>query len=157
MGREEQLVVVRVGEGHFGLNVQEITEIVIPKDITPIPQAPSFVEGLMNLRGQIVTVVHLGRKLAHILPGFRLNYVEQDQTTERIVIMNHAETLIGLHVEAVEQIFTINPEDIELPEDGGLKDQIVINGVAKVSDLLVIKLNPDLLFQPISGEGGELL
>ena len=153
---EEQLVVVRIGERKCGLDVQQIKEIVKLKSITPIPHAPTYVEGLMNLRGQIVSVIHLGQKLATLQKGSNFVTQNQDENDERIVVMNQSGELVGLHVDAVEEVLTFETESLELPDAGELKDKGIIDGVVQVNETIIMKLNTNLLLKPISGEGVEL-
>ena len=155
MDTEEQLVVVRVGEGYYGLDIKNINEIVKTKSITPIPHAADFVEGLMNLRGQIVTVVNFESKLA-TLQDRAVNLNENSsKKAERIIVMNQAGELIGLHVDAVEKVVTVETKDLEVPNDYSVKDQGIVESVIQVNDYLVLKINIEHLLQPLSGEGRE--
>ena len=61
--REMQLVSFRVGREEFGVDVQKVEGVISPVDITKMPRSPEFVEGIINLRGQIVAVVDLARRL----------------------------------------------------------------------------------------------
>lgn len=152
---EEQLMVVCIGERRYGLDIQDISEILKPKNITPIPHAPAYVEGLMNLRGQIVSVIHLGKKLATLQKGSDFVDDNQDKATERIVVMKQSGELIGLHVDAVENVLTIDSQSLELPDAGELKDKGIIVGVVQVDGTIVMKIDSSLLLLPISGQGGE--
>ena len=150
---EEQLVVVTIGERKCGLDVQHIKEIVKPKSITPIPHTPAYVEGLMNLRGQIVSVIHLGQKLATLQSGSDFVNRNQDSKDERIVVMNQSGELVGLHVDVVEEVLTFESERLELPDAGELKDKGIIDGVVQENETIVMKINTSLLLRSISAEG----
>ena len=152
---EVQWVVVRVGGGKCGLAVEEIKEIVKLKTVTPLPHAPGFVEGLMNLRGQIIPVVNLGAKLAAVRSGFPAGEGKDNARDERVVVMQEAGEFVGLHVDAVEQVLTLDTQTLERVDEGELKENGIIDAVIQLEDALVLKLNTNLLLKPLSEEGGE--
>lgn len=153
MNQEAQMVIVRVGKSRFALDVQLIREIIKLKPITPIPHAPGFVEGLINLRGQIVSVINLGQRLSSLEKGFEFNAEPQPLTEERIVVMNQGVELIGLRVDAVDQVMTIDTDSLEHPDESGKQAQGIVDGVFQTGDSLVLKLKSGLLLQPLNQEG----
>ena len=152
MDQEEQWVVVRVGEGHCGIPVALVKEIVKLKHITPLPHAPQFVEGLMNLRGQIVSVIHLGDKLNSVQKGFKA-YEKVDNRSDRVVVVQQLGELVGLHVDGVDQVITIDPQKLERINEGDTKKDGLICGVVQLKDALVLKIDIDILLQPLGGGG----
>ncbi len=152
MDQEEQWVVVRVGEGHCGIPVALVKEIVKLKHITPLPHAPQFVEGLMNLRGQIVSVIHLGDKLNSVQKGFNA-YEKVDNRSDRVVVVQQLGELVGLHVDGVDQVITIDPQKLERINEGDTKKDGLICGVVQLKDALVLKIDIDILLQPLGGGG----
>lgn len=152
MEQEEQWVVVRVGEGHCGIPVALVKEIVKLKYITPLPHAPRFVEGLMNLRGQIVSVIHLGDKLNAVQKGFSA-YEKVDNRSDRVVVVQQLGELVGLHVDEVDQVITIDTQKLERINEGDSKNYGLICGVVQLEDALVLKLDIDILLQPLGGGG----
>lgn len=154
MQKDDQLVVVRVGDGFYGISVESVREIVKTQAVTPIPHTPSFVEGLMNLRGQIVTVINLEGKL--LSAKVKVNATSnKNKAAERIVVTYQQGELIGLRVDAVEKAITLKNTELELPDDSGAKEQGIIEGVLQVADTLVMKLNTEQLLKPLGSEGGE--
>lgn len=156
MSLEEQWVTVRVGNLLCGLNIKEIKEIVRLRHITPIPNTPDFVEGLTNLRGQIVTVIDLARRLATLHKGFIRYTRNQEIRAERIIVIQQNSELIGLHVDAVEQVLTLNQEEIEHLSEGELREIGIVDGVAILEKALVLILNTSILLRPIGEEGGKV-
>lgn len=156
MSLEEQWITVRVGNFLFGLNITEIREIVRLRHITPIPNTPDFIEGLTNLRGQIVTVIDLAGRLATLHKGFLRSCPNQELRAERILVIQQATELIGLHVDAVEQVLTLSPEALEHLSEGELRETGLVNGVARVEKALVLLLNTNILLRPLGEEVGKL-
>ena len=154
MEQEEQWVVVRVGAGHCGIPVELVKEIVKLKTITPLPHAPQFVEGLMNLRGQIVSVIHLGDKLSSVQKGFSA-HEKVNNRLDRVVVVQQQGELVGLHVDEVDQVITIDTQKLERINEGDSKKDGLICGVVQLEDALVLKLDIDILLQPLGGGGLE--
>src|SRR5450759_1467718 len=102
--REMQLVAFRVGREEFGVDVKKVEGVISMCDITRMPRAPQFVEGIINLRGQIVAVVDLANRLG-------IESTERGAAT-RIVVVEAQDVKVGLVVESPE-VLNINQEDIE--------------------------------------------
>lgn len=152
MSLEEQWVIVRLGNILCGLNIQAIKEIVKLKHITPIPNTPDFVEGLMNQRGQIVCVINLVQRLAAIHTGPLHTIRNQASRTERVIVIQLGPEFVGLHVDGVDQVLTTKPEDIEPLCEGELSETGLVEGVVKVKDTLVHILNINILLRPLGEE-----
>ena len=150
---EQQLVIISLGDARYAIDVQQIREIVKPKSITPIPHTPSFVEGLMNLRGQIVTVINLAERLAALNKEIFAANEDKRLPQERIVVINHGGELIGLRVQTVEHVMSVKSSSIELPAQNN-EEADIVSGVIQINNALVMLLNTSLLLQPFSG-GGE--
>jgi purine-binding chemotaxis protein CheW len=110
-----QLVTFSLLEEEFGLPILDVREIIRMTEITPVPNAPSFVEGVINLRGQIIPVVDLRKR-------FNLNATEIDDDS-RIVVVEIVGNILGLIVDKVSEVLRI-PVDSISPPPG-----IVANGI----------------------------
>ncbi len=105
-----------LGGGAFGIPILKVREIIRLLEITPIPRMPEYVSGVINLRGKIVPVIDLRMKLG--LPTMT-------ETTNRscivvvYVAMAEATKLMGLIVDALDEVYQINAEDIEPSPDFG--------------------------------------
>ncbi len=127
-----QLVVFQLGNEEYGADISQIREIIRAGEITGIPQAPDYVHGVINLRGQVTTVVNLRRRLG--MPD-----KEKDNNT-RIVIVEIDHNTIGMMVDSVTEVKYINGNQIE-PFSGLLakgQEQNSIVGVCKLKDHLLI-------------------
>jgi purine-binding chemotaxis protein CheW len=104
-----------LGGGAFGVPILKVREIIRLLDITPIPRMPDYVRGVINLRGKIVPVIDLRMKLA--LP----NSAPTNRSCIIVVYVAMADStkLMGLIVDALEEVYQINAEDIEPAPDFG--------------------------------------
>lgn len=129
---ERQLVTFRLGELLLGIDIRCVREINRVVDITPVPDAPPQVSGVVNLRGEVVTVVDLRTVLelpaAAITPRTRLMIVQMDDEA------------IGLLVDRVADVATVHTSDEEsLPANVSGIDSRYFTGVYRVgNDLLVV-------------------
>ena len=109
------------------LKIQEINKLLV---LTPVPGAPSYVRGILNLRGQIVTVIDLGYKLG--LPETRVN------RKGRNIVVRSAGEHIGLLVEQISEAVKVNVHEVEAPPGNmnGIPGDF-FHGVIKTDDLLI--------------------
>ncbi|UCG79319.1 MAG: purine-binding chemotaxis protein CheW [Nitrospirota bacterium] len=132
--RGTQLVVFRIGKEYYGMGIDAIREIVRLPEITEVPDAPDYLEGMINLRGKVVPVVDLKKRL-------RISGDEHGKST-RVLITDKTETLAGLIVDSVEEVANIEPDSVEPPPEMMSAIGIeYITGVAKTADRLVILLD----------------
>jgi len=104
---EEQLVVFELGDESYGVNVTQVQSIIPIQDIVTVPGAPSFVEGVINLRGAVVPVVDLQTRFELSLPPNGRRAV--------IVIVELDDLQVGLIVDKVTEVIKIPETDIEPP------------------------------------------
>jgi purine-binding chemotaxis protein CheW len=138
-----QLVVFRLEDSSYGLDIQVVREINRLVTVTPIPKAPSYVEGIINLRGQVVPVVNLGQR-------FDLARTEHG-TDSRIVVVEAGGYTLGLVVDEVSEVLRVPSSDIEAATNmasTGIELGFV-EGVGKVDERMILIIGPDRLF---SGE-----
>ncbi|HEV8487732.1 MAG TPA: chemotaxis protein CheW [Blastocatellia bacterium] len=109
MAVKRQLVVFRVGAEEFAVDILLTKEVVSMCDITPVPETQDYVEGVMNLRGNLVPVVDLRKRLrARTKAGHE---------ERRIIIANCEERLTGLIVDGASEVIRVSEEMIEPPPD----------------------------------------
>ncbi len=137
-GMEEvQLVIFRLAGEEFGLEISQVREMMRMQDVTPMPKAPEFIEGVINLRGQIVAVMELARR-------FELPVTERSEKT-RIVVVEVKENTVGLIVDEVPEVLRISSINID-PTPEMIESQVhadFIKGVGKLEDRLIILLNAE--------------
>ncbi len=134
MAKNLQLVVFNIGKELYGVGIESVHEIVKVPDITEVPDAPVFLQGVINLRGKIVPVVDLRK---------RMNLEGKEKTkSSRVLITENDGRLIGLLVDAVSEVLKVPPEAVEAPPDMISSVGVqYITGVAKVEGSLIILLN----------------
>ena len=128
-----QLVSFVIENEEFGIDILRVQEIIRPVEITRVPNSPSFVEGVINLRGRIVPVVDLRKR-------FGLPEREQDQHT-RIIVVELIDRVVGFMMDAVKEVIRVDRSVIEpAPELAIGIDTEYIKGGAKLEDRLLILL-----------------
>jgi purine-binding chemotaxis protein CheW len=134
--REMQVVAFKVGREDFGVDVKKVEGVISLVDITRMPRAAPFVEGIINLRGQIVAVVDLAARLG-------VEAAERGAAT-RIVVVEAQEVKVGLVVESPE-VINIDQDDIEASPMLATSEvnASFIRGVVKLGDRLLILLDVD--------------
>jgi len=131
-GSEIQLVIFMLAGERFALEISQVREIIRMQNITPMPKAPTFIQGVINLRGQIIPVMDLSER-------FSIRKTEQGEKS-RIVVVDVEENAMGLVVDEVPEVVRILSTDIE-PTPEMLESQIhaqFIRGVAKRDEDLII-------------------
>ncbi|OEU67505.1 MAG: chemotaxis protein CheW [Desulfovibrio sp. S3730MH75] len=133
-----QLVTFSIAEEEFGVDILAVQEIIRTMEITKVPRAPVFVEGVINLRGKVIPIVDLRSK-------FGLETREHDQST-RIIVIEITSMIIGFVVDSVSEVLRIPANTIEPPPPvvSGLESEY-ISGVGKLEDRLLILLDLDRL------------
>jgi len=131
-----QFLTFRLNTEQFGLEILRVQEIKGYSAITPIPNAPPHVKGVMNLRGAVVPVVDLRLK-------FGMPAIEYTKFTVIILVTVH-EKVVGLVVDAVSDVLTLGGSDIvPPPEFDESVDTTFLRGLAKSTDLLISLLDID--------------
>ena len=129
-----QLVSFNIGSEEFGVDILKVQEINRMVDITRVPQAPSYVEGVINLRGKVIPIVDLRKR-------FNLEVKEADKNT-RIVVVDIGGNIMGMVVDSVSEVLRLPANTIEPPPEiaAGINSEY-IKGVAKLEDRLLIFLD----------------
>lgn len=141
MNEHEQFVGFMMGEEHYGVDIMAVEEIIRPIDITPVPKAPSFVEGIINLRGRIIPVVDLRKRLG--ISGF-----ETISENTRIIVMNIEDKRLGFVVDNVEHVMHIPTEHMEPAPAMSSKSSLYVEAVARTKMGMVIILDILKIFTP---------
>ena len=131
---ETQLVVFDLASEFYGVDIGDVREIIRMQSITRVPGAPPFVEGVINLRGSVVPVVDLRKRLA-------LTINEQTQES-RIVVVDIAGRDVGVIVDGVNEVLRIPLSSIDPPSSMITdSDSDYLRGIARLEDKLIILLD----------------
>ena len=131
---EQQLVVFDLANEHYGVNIGAVESIIKMQPITAVPRAPSFVEGVTNLRGTVLPVIDLRQ---------RFGLLAEEETKEtRIVVVEMGGMTVGMVVDGVSEVLRVAEEDIEPPSPIVMTiDSAFITGIAKMDERLIILLD----------------
>jgi len=139
---EEQVVVFGLGDELYGLDISRVQGIIKMPAVTRVPRAAEFVEGVINLRGEIVPIIDLRKR-------FGLGDHENSVDT-RIINVEMGDHLVGLIVDAVEEVLNIPSDVIEPPPDlVTTVDSAYLRSIAKLQDRLIILLDLDRVLSTV--------
>lgn len=134
MANELQIVGFRIGRETFGVPISLVHEIVRVPEITSVPDSPEFVEGVINLRGKIVSVIDL-----------RKRFGEVEVTTNkknRILVAEIDSKTVGLIVDSASEVLKISATDVEAPPNVfDEEENKYVTGVGKLNGRLVIMVD----------------
>jgi purine-binding chemotaxis protein CheW len=140
MEKELQVVGFRIGRETFGLPISIVREIVRVPEITSVPNAPDYIEGVINLRGRIIPIVDLRKRFGE--KSFEPN------KKNRIVVVELDTRAIGLIVNSASEVLRIPPSEIEEPHNVFKEGELnYITGVGKLNGRLVILLDLNRVLQ----------
>ncbi len=129
----------------YGVDVLKVREIIRFLKITPVPQMPAYVKGVINLRGKVLPVIDLRLK-------FGLDAAEASERTCIVVVRVFAgghDITLGMIVDSVEEVINLNESEIEeTPEFGAKLDTAYLMGMAKVKGTIKTLLDIDKVVSP---------
>jgi purine-binding chemotaxis protein CheW len=128
-----------LGEEIYGIEIEYVTEIIGLQQITKIPEVAEYIKGIINLRGKIIPVIDMRLK-------FNKEPIEYDDRT-CIVVVDTQEMVVGLIVDKVAEVLTIEDEDISPPPSykSGIRNRY-IRGIGKIDDEVTLLLDCKKLF-----------
>ncbi|WP_166237933.1 chemotaxis protein CheW [Paenibacillus turpanensis] len=135
MGNEMKIIIFTLANEEYGIDVDKVKTIERMQPITRVPKTPSFVKGVINLRGVVVPVIHLAGR-------FDLPETEVTDNT-RIVIVSVRDMEVGFVVDSANDVIDLDSDMISAPPElvGGIRAKY-LNGVAKIGEnRLLILLN----------------
>ncbi|MEA2052684.1 MAG: chemotaxis protein CheW [Euryarchaeota archaeon] len=131
----ETFVIFRLGDEEFGIDVMNIKEIAKLSTITRVPRSPDFIEGIINLRGCLATVINLRKRF-----GFMPKEID---SSSRIIIVEREGKAFGMLVDAATEVLNIPVSNIETTPEMVTTEisKEHLKGVGKVGDRLIILLD----------------
>lgn len=131
----KQYIVIKLGNEQYGINIQYIDNIVRMQRITRVPKAQSYFKGVINIRGEIIPVMSLRLK-------FDLEPDEITNTSRIIIIKLEPQSAIGIIVDEVKEVVTLEDENIDFTSGISNDDKTAyLYGVGKHGDTLISLLN----------------
>ena len=133
-----QFLTFQLGEELYGVDILRVQELKGYTTVTRIPNTPSYIKGVMNLRGTIVPIVELR-------VTFGMETIDYTMLSVIVVVVVR-DRIMGLIVDSVSDVLNISQKDIQAPPEFGTKVNVsFLNGIAKCGDKLVALLNIDRL------------
>lgn len=134
VGRELHIVGFQVGRETYGVPITSLHEIVRVPEITAVPDAPDYMEGVINLRGKIVSVIDLRKRLGEKKVG--------TGKRNRILVVEHNGRLSGLIVDSASEVLKIPASDVEASPAALHEDSVnCVTGLAKCKGRLIVLLD----------------
>ena len=128
---EGQFLTFLLGQEHYGVHIESVREINRVGEITPVPKTPSFVKGVMNLRGKIIPVINLRLK-------FAMEEVGHTRDT-CIIVMETPSGQMGMIVDAVKEVVDLKANELEqTPEMGDGQANQFVMGLGKLENRVII-------------------
>lgn len=127
-----QLVTFKLGDELYGIDIMKVKEIILLGAITRVPSVPEYIEGATNLRGRVIPVIDLRKRL-----GLKVSdYTEQT----RIIVLNLANRTIGVIVDAVSEVLRVHSSEIEETPPGiaGAGREFLRGLVKRENNLLIV-------------------
>ncbi|MCL1836929.1 MAG: chemotaxis protein CheW [Treponema sp.] len=145
MASTHQLVTFQLGEELYGINIMDVKEIVRVQDIRAIPNAPTYVEGIFNLRSEIIPIINLHKRF-HLK---KLVSSEEDELLSGFVILDIDGMKLGIIIDRISRVITIEREDVQPPPQmlSGIGAEY-IQGVVRQEQGYLIILDIRDLFNP---------
>lgn len=135
---EMMLVEFYLGKEFFGIPVKNVNEIIMPTQVTPVPRSKPYIEGITDIRGEVLPVIDLAMFLS--IP------VQENSEQDRFIVTEISEQRAIFHVSGVEQILSVTK--FEKPNDLSNRNQFV-SGVIRNQEQIVLLLDFEKMFNEI--------
>ncbi len=132
-----QIVIFKLGKEEYGIDIIKVVEIVLHQEIRKVPDGPSYIEGIVNLRGDIHPIFNLSKR-------FHMELGKIDAET-KIIVIKAAKMNIGFIVDSVSEILSIPKKDIQSAPEIISSGEQYIDGIAKYEDRMIVLLDIDQL------------
>ncbi|MFW5787324.1 MAG: chemotaxis protein CheW [Halanaerobiales bacterium] len=151
---EEQYLTFQIASEDYGIELIQSKEVIKVPQITNVPHTEDYVLGVINLRGQIVPVIDLKKKLALEM---ETDKEKINREAKRIIIVQKEETLVGIMVDQIKEVLNIDVDNIqEITESERGISKEFIEGIFNTGDHLIIIIDiNEILFKDKENEGKE--
>lgn len=130
-----------LADEEYGVEILKVQEIRGWTKVTPMPNSPPYLKGILHLRDHVVPIVDLRAR-------FGMASLEYGPTTVVIILQVESSSLgqvIGIVVDAVSEVYTFNVDDCQEPPVGDIVEEKFVNGLVKIDEKMVILLDVDIL------------
>ena len=157
---EKQFVTFKIEKSFYCIDIMEVQEVIRKISVTPMPNFPSFVEGVMNLRGRIIPLLSIDKRLLEIdntkfpldgLGNTNSNNCIKDvnvQNNLKLIVVKIETIMVGLLVDALDKILTADENQIQSAEGiGKFSNHQMIGGILQVNNEIYTVLNPKFILE----------
>ena len=146
IGIRNQYLTFKLEKEYYGLQLEKAKEIIKPPKITNVPNTPKHVMGVINIRGKVTPVIDLKQKLG-LANGD--NKDDKKNLDNKIIIINIDGIIVGLYIDDVREVLSINNDDVEKTTDGDRSlEEEYIKGIYTSTDNLIVIINiEEILFE----------
>lgn len=145
MPEKFSFVSFKISSELYGINIMDVREVIQLCEITPIPNAPDFVDGVINLRGEIIPILNLSKRF-HFKEK---TYTEEEELLRSVLVIKVNDLVIGIIIDQINKVVSIYEDQIQPPPQmiSGIGTEFV-QGVVRMEekDSLLIILNEKKLF-----------
>ncbi len=135
----EDVLSFKIVDQEYALPIENIESVVDKTDVTPVPNSKYFVVGLINLRGRIVPVIELTKIVGIEVP--------EDHIYQNILVLKINEEEIGMYVDEVENVLSIDPEKLEKFQSKESVYSDKVKGVIKIENRLIVYLDLESILE----------
>ncbi|TDX11853.1 chemotaxis protein CheW [Petrotoga sibirica] len=135
----EDVLSFKIVDQEYALPIENIESVVDKTEVTPVPNSKYFVVGLINLRGRIVPVIELTKILGIEVP--------KDHIYQNILVLKINEEEIGMYVDEVENVLSIDPEKLEKFQSNESVYSDKVKGVVKIGNRLIVYLDLESILE----------
>ncbi len=139
-----QLIGFKVGKENYALNILSIVQIIKHREVTPIPRAPEFIEGILELRGEMIPIIDLRKRFS--------THKEDPEQDSRIIVADpeSSQSSLGLVVDEVKQVLKVDEEDLRpAPDILEQSEAEYVNRVARIEEELFLIVDLEKLLSPV--------
>lgn len=134
-GGVKQFIVIRVGDEQYGIDIKYVDNIIHMSSITRVPKAAPYVKGVINVRGEVITVLDIRTKMD-------LSEAEYTKDTRIVIVKNEQQGFVGMVVDAVREVVTLEVDGIEkVSYDNKSGKTMFVTGVGKHQGNLISLLD----------------
>ncbi|RKX51957.1 MAG: chemotaxis protein CheW [Thermotoga sp.] len=139
-----KVVTFNIGDGEYALDINYIESVVDMLPITRVPEAPHEVEGIINLRGEVMPLINSSKLLG---------VESRAESKGKIIILNYKNRKFGFLVDEIREVIDVSEEDVEPVDERIGVGGRYIDGIIKRKDKLVILLKPSLASEEVFSTG----
>ena len=138
----EQIIVFKLQEQEFGINIAEVLEVQNYSTIRSIPGVAKYVEGIINVRGTVYSIINLHTRLG-LMPC-------EEESNSKFILLDLESPHVGFVVDSVAEILTVDKSAIEQSQQVSSKDEVsCVKGIIKKQDRIILILDRDVILSDV--------